>query len=130
MITRYRTRAVKRLALSGLLIVLIPLLVGLRAAGLPDAVVAVGAVLLGTFALVVYVQGNIALAEAKGYDSSVVAANIMVASICLGGLFFVMPLILLFGLKDKTGRRNYAREPQPTERNPPAKLPPLRGGTE
>jgi Na+/H+-translocating membrane pyrophosphatase len=76
MITRYRTRAVKRLALSGLLIVLIPLLVGLRAAGLPDAVVAVGAVLLGTFALVVYVQGNIALAEAKGYDSSVVAAII------------------------------------------------------
>ena len=130
MITRHRNRAIKRLGLSFSLLILLVVLVGTRALGLPAALIAVGAVLLGTFAVVFYVQGNIALAEAKGYDGSVVAAIIIVACLCLGGLFFAMPLIIFFGLKDKTRVRRYPRrvEPEPLRRNPPAKLPPVQNG--
>lgn len=130
MITGHRNRALKHLGISLALVVLTILLVGTRPLGVPAALVAVGAILLGTFALVFYVQGNIALAQAKGYDGSVVAAIIIVASLCLGGLFFAMPLIILFGLRDRTRARSHprSREPEPVRRNPPAKLPPLRNG--
>lgn len=128
MITRYRNKAFKWLGLSFFLVILVPVLVEMRTFGLPDVVVAVGGILLGTAALVFYMRGNIAIAKAKGHDSSPVAAIIIMASICTGGLFFAMPLILFFGLNDKTKRdqRLRAREPEPTRRNPPAKLPPLR----
>ncbi len=130
MITRHRNRALKQLGISFALLVLTILLIGTRTLGVPAALVAVGAILLGTFALVFYVQGNIALAQAKGHDGSVVAAIIIVASLCLGGLFFAMPLIILFGLKDRTRTRRHSRSPEPelVRRNPPAKLPPLRNG--
>jgi hypothetical protein len=130
MITGHRNRALKHLGNSFALIVLAVVLVGTRTLGVPAALVAVGAILLGTFALVFYVQGNIALAQAKGHDGSVVAAIIIVASLCLGGLFFAMPLIILFGLKDKTRARRHprSREPELVRRNPPAKLPPPRNG--
>ena len=128
MITRHRDRAIKRLGLSFLFLILIVLLVGMRDLGLPKVLIAVGSVTLGTFALISYVQGNIALAEARGYDGSVVAAIIIVACLCLGGFFFAMPLIIFFGLKDKSKRRRHPHrtESEPTRRNPPAKLPPLR----
>ena len=84
MITRHRDRAIKRLGLSFLFLILIVFLVGMRDLGLPKVLIAVGSVTLGTFALVFYVQGNIALAEARGYDGSVVAAIIIVACLCLG----------------------------------------------
>ena len=128
MITRHRDRAIKRLGLSFLFLILIVFLVGMRDFGLPKVLIAVGSVTLGTFALVFYVQGNIALAEARGYDGSVVAAIIIVASLCLGGLFFAMPLIIFFGLNDKAKRKRHPHrtESEPTRRNPPAKLPPLR----
>jgi hypothetical protein len=129
MITHYRNRAFKQLGISfSLLLFTLIFCVGLHAAGFPKALVAVSAVITITFAFVFYVQGNIALAEAKGHDGSVVAAIIIVACLCLGGLFFAMPLILLFGLNDKTKVRRHSRtrEHEPARRNPPAKLPPLR----
>ena len=128
MITRLRNRAFKRLGISFSLLVLALVFIGLSGVGFPEALVAVGAIISVTFAFVFYVQGNIVLAEAKGYDGSVVAAIIIVACLCLGGLFFAMPLILLFGLKDKNKvrRRSRPSEPEPARRNPPAKLPPLR----
>jgi hypothetical protein len=67
--------------------------------------IAVGAVTLGTFSVVFYIQGNIALARAKGYDDSSVAAIIIVSGVCLMGLFYAMPLIIFFGLKDRTKSR-------------------------
>ena len=118
MIARQRNKALKQLTISFGLVVLTVLLAGARTLGVPAALVAVGAILLGTFALVFYVQGNIALAQAKGYDGSVVAAIIIVAALCLGGLFFAMPLIILFGLKDRTRPREHrrSREPEPVRR--------------
>ncbi|EEF62536.1 hypothetical protein [Pedosphaera parvula] len=128
MITRYRNNAIKLFGISVSLLILILLLVNMRAFGLPDALAAVGGILLGTFAVVFYVQANIALAKAKGHDSSSVAAIIIVASLCLAGLFFAMPLILIFGFQDKTKARKRSKDttPEPIHRNPPAKLPPLR----
>jgi len=66
MIARQRNKALKQLTISFGLVVLTVLLAGARTLGVPAALVAVGAILLGTFALVFYVQGNIALAQAKG----------------------------------------------------------------
>ena len=100
-ITRLRNKAFRRLGLSFSLLILTLVIVSLRRAGLPEALVAVAAIISITFAVVLYVQGNIALAEAKGHHSSAVAAIIIVASLCLGGLFFAMPLILLFGFEDR-----------------------------
>ena len=60
MITRHRDKAIKRLGLSFLFLILIVLLVGMRDLGLPKVLIAVGSVTLGTFALIFYVQGNIA----------------------------------------------------------------------
>jgi hypothetical protein len=128
MITRYRNKAIKLFAISASLLILIPVLVKLRAFGLPDALVAAGGILLGTFAVVIYVQANMAFAKAKGHDSSSIVATIVVTSVCLSWLFFAMPLIVLFGFEDKTKsqRRSSNATPEPTHRNPPAKLPPLR----
>ena len=114
MIPRYRNKAFKRLSVSFLLVVLTFLLLSQRGFSLPSALVAICVILLATFAVVFYIQGNIALAEAKGYDSSVVAAIIIVSALCTGGLFFGMPLIILFGLKDRLRRRRHSHRPEPT----------------
>jgi len=128
MITRHRNRAIKRLGLSFLFLILLVSLIGTRGVGLPKVFIAVGSVTLGTFAVLFYIQGNIELAEARGYDGSVVAAIIIVACFCLGGLFFAMPLIIFFGLKDKVKRKRHSpsTKSETIRRNPPAKLPPLR----
>lgn len=128
MITRHRNKAIKLFAISASLLLLIPVLVKMRAFGLPDVLAAAGGILLGTAAVIIYVQANMALAKAKGHDTSAVVAIIIVASVCLAGLFFAMPLIVLFGFEDRTKSRRHSSNPtpEPTHRNPPAKLPPLR----
>jgi hypothetical protein len=102
---RYRNRAIKLLSLGILMIVLLIALVLLRKHGIPDGVVAVGAVLLGVVGSIFYIQGCIALAEAKGYTGVVVAAVIIVSYFCFAPLLLVIPLVLFFGLKDKTHGR-------------------------
>src|SRR5688572_14098652 len=109
MIPRLRNKAFKQLGVSFSLLILGLILVALRGAGLPDVIVAIGAIISITFAFIFYVQGNIALTQAKGYDGSIVAAIIIVACLCVGGLFFAMPLILFFGLKDKNKVKRYSR---------------------
>lgn len=128
MITRLRNKALKRLGISFSLLVLALVCVGLRGVGVPAALAAVAAIVSVTFAFVFYIQGNVALAEAKGYDGAVVGAIIIVASLCLGGLFFAMPLILFFGLTDKNRRerRYHSDVPESAKQNPLAKLPPLK----
>jgi len=128
MIPRYRNRALKELGLSILFFVLLFVLVGLRAYGIPKVAVAIGCVLFGTFSFYYYANGSVTLAKAKGYDDTVVLAIIVVGFLCLAGLLYVIPLIILFGLKDRTKskRRSHIKEPEITRRNPPAILPPLR----
>ena len=128
MIPHYRNRALKQLGLSILFLVLFFVLIGLQPYGIPKVVVAIGCVLLGTFSFYYYGVGSVTLAKAKGYDDTVVLAIIVVGFLCLAGLLYVIPLIILFGLKDRTKpkRRSRASEPEITRRNPPAKLPPLR----
>lgn len=104
MITHLRNKAIQRLGFSFASFVL-TIALFLTGTSLPKALVGAAAVPLITFTLIFYIQGNIALAQARGYDGSVVAAVIIFAALCLGWLFFAMPLILLFGLKDKTKRR-------------------------
>jgi len=126
MITRLRNKAFKRLGLSLSLLILTFVILSLRSAGLPEALVAVAAIISVTFSVILYVQGNIALAEAKGHHGSSVAAIIIVASLCLGGLFFAMPLILLFGFEDrnKVRKRSRAVEPESVKRKSTVELPP------
>jgi hypothetical protein len=91
------------------MIVLLIALVLLRNHGIPDGVVAVGAVLLGIVGSIFYIQGCIALAEAKGYTGAVVAAVIIVSYFCFVPLLLVIPLVLFFGLKDKFGEKTPRR---------------------
>ncbi len=127
MITYLRNKALKRLGLSLLLLVMTALLAFTSFFGIPQTVIAVGAILLLTFAFVFYIQGNIALANARGYDDSSVAAIVITAVLCTGGLFFMMPFILFFGFKDRTKhRRSHRTAPETTKMNPLAKLPPRR----
>jgi len=128
MIPHYRNTAIKRLALSFLFMVLTVALCGTRVHGMSGAFVVTLGITLSTFALVFYFQGNLALAKAKGHDGSGVAAIVIVAAVCFGPLILFTPFILLFGFKDRTKHRRHSRETElePTKRNPPAKLPPLR----
>lgn len=66
MITRQRNKAFKRLGISFSLLILALVIIGLYDSGLPKAITAVGVTISITFALIFYIQGNIALAEAKG----------------------------------------------------------------
>lgn len=127
MIPRYRNRALKQLGLSFLLLVLMFVFVGMGAY-VPKVVIAVSCIILGTFSFYFYGVGSVTLAKAKGYDDTVVLAIIIVSFLCLSGLLYTIPLIILFGLKDRTKprRHSHAREPEIARRNPPAKLPPLR----
>ena len=127
MILAHRNNAFKRLGLSFGLLVCIVLLVGTQALGVPKVLIAVGAVILATFSVVLYIQGNIVLARAKGYDDSAVAAIIIVSGLCLMGLFYAMPLIIFFGLKDRTKSRWHSRGPGAIRArpNPPAEIPPI-----
>ena len=102
MIKRYRNRAIQKLSIGFSLILILAVLVLLRKHGIPDGVIAVAAVLLGAVGSILYIQGCIALAEAKGHSGAVVAAVIIVAYCCFAPLLFLIPLILLFGLKDQT----------------------------
>src|SRR5690349_20641085 len=96
MITHYRNRALKQLGLSILFLVMLFVLVDLQPNGIPKVVVAIGCVLLGTFSFYFYGVGSVTLAKAKGYDDTVVLAIIVVGFLCLAGLLYVIPLIILF----------------------------------
>mgnify|MGYP003414690268 FL=1 len=127
MITHFRNRAIKRFGLSFVFFFLFPFAIATINLGVPQIIGVIAAVILGTFFFVFYIQANIALAEAKGYDSAIVPGMIILACICFGWIFFVIPVALI-GLKDKTKtrRRLQSEESEPTKRNPLAKLPPLR----
>jgi hypothetical protein len=102
---QHQSRAIKLLSLGFSLIVALVVLVVLRKHGIPDGVVAVGAVTLGIVGSILYIQGCIALAEAKGYPGASVAAIIIVSYCCFAPLMLFIPLVLIFGLKDKTQSR-------------------------
>ena len=129
MIRRHRQKAIEHLSISFALFLLAMVLIVLRANHfIPEMIFAVAMILVGTFGFIFYVRGNLALAHAKGYDDSVVLVIIIAAALCSGCLFFAMPLILIFGLKDKTGsrRHSHSEDDKPPRRNPPAVLPPRR----
>jgi len=129
MIPHYRNRALKQLGLSFLFLVLMFVLAALRAdIPVPKVIVAISCIVLGTFSFYLYGVGSVTLAKAKGYDDTVVLAITIVSFLCLSGLLYTIPLIILFGLKDRTKRRRHSRprEPEIRRRNSPAILPPLR----
>jgi|SRR6185437_40037 len=126
MITRYKKRAFRDLGISFVFFVLLILLGAFRPV-IPKVVFAVVTAIVLPFTLIFYIQGNITLAKARGYEGAVVVPIILIGTCCCGAFFFAMPLIIFFGLEDKTGkRRPSSDEPEPTHRNPPAVLPPRR----
>ena len=127
MITRYKKRAFRDLGISFVFFILLILLGGFRPV-IPKFIFAVVTALVLPFMLIFYVQGNIALAKARGYEGAVVFPIILVGTCCCGAFFFAMPLIIYFGLEDKTGaKKRYGfDESEPPRRNPPAVLPPRR----
>jgi hypothetical protein len=105
MIKRYRNRAIKKLSVGLSLILMLTVLVLFRRHGIPAGIIAVGAVILGAGGSIFYIQGCIALAEAKGHSGSTVAAIIIVSYFCFAPLLLLIPLIVLFGLRDQTKDR-------------------------
>jgi len=102
---RYRNRAGSKLLLGGLMIAVLAALVALRKHGIPDGVVAVGAVALGVLGSIFYIQGCTALAEAKGYHGSTILAIIIFSYACFFPMMLFIPLIIFFGFKDRTSSR-------------------------
>jgi hypothetical protein len=108
---KYRNRAIKFLSLGILMIASLVTLILLRKHGIPDGVVAVGAVALGIGGTIFYIQGCVALAEAKGYSGASVAV-IIIGTYLFSFIFYLLlplilfiPLVILFGFKDKTRER-------------------------
>lgn len=102
---KYRNRAIKLIGLGITMIVALVFLVVLGRHHIPDGVIAVLGVLLGIGGSIFYIQGCIALAEARGYTGASVAAIIIVSYLCFAPLLLFIPLILLFGFKDQTRDR-------------------------
>ena len=98
---KYRNRAIKLLSLGFVLIVALIALVIFGKHHVPDGVIAVVAVLFGIGGSIFYIQGCIALAEAKGYTGGSVPAMIIVSYFCFLPLLFFIPVIILFGFKDR-----------------------------
>ena len=103
----YRNRAIKHLSLGMLLIIALVVLVILRKHGIPDGVVAIGAVALGIGGTIFYIQGCIALAEAKGYSGASVAAIIFVSYLCFAPLMLFIPLLYCLVSKIKQIADNF-----------------------
>ena len=65
--------------------------------------------LLYVLMLVFGIWGSIDLASAKGHGSEVVAAIVVLGFCCAPSLILGLPLIILFGLEDKTRSRRRRR---------------------
>jgi hypothetical protein len=98
MITRYRNRAIRGIALGLLMFGLVASLIALRKCGMPEVIVLLGAILLGIYGVILYLRGCIALAEAKGHTG---LAGIMLISAFLPGAIFLLPLVLILMLEDR-----------------------------
>lgn len=114
-----RNRAIKLIGLGLLLIGSMIALIVLRRLGIPAVVVAIGAVVLGVFGSILYLQGCIALAEAKGHTGASVAAIIIISYFCFFPLLPFIPLIVMFGLADRNRSRTSSSHRRPDrETNP------------
>jgi hypothetical protein len=105
MITKYRNKALLRLALGfGLLIfgVVIAGVTSHTSAGQLGGCLGVISALIG---YMIYVYGCADLLKSKGYDSNMMPAFIIPALCCSAAFIFLAPVIILFGLEDRTTRR-------------------------
>jgi len=104
MIAKYRNRAIARTAIGfGCFVLGIS---ALAAAGRPANNFGIACFTLsGIAGMIFYIWGCIDLAKAKGYGSAQVAAIIIVGGLCCNLLIIFAPLIILFGLEDKTSAR-------------------------
>jgi ABC-type sulfate transport system permease subunit len=51
------------------------------------------------------IWGSYDLAKTKGYEGNIIVAMVLVGFCCSPVLIIGMPLLVLFGLEDKIGRR-------------------------
>lgn len=103
--TSYRNKAIKLLSLGFTLIVALIILLVFGRHHIPGGVVALIGLILGVGGTIFYIQGCVALAEAKGYSGAAVPVMIIVFYFCFLPLLPFIPLVLLFGFKDKCKRR-------------------------
>jgi hypothetical protein len=115
MIPKYRNRAFKSLGLSLLLTGIIGGLILSGRFYVPVGFIVTVSVALGIVALILYLQGCMALAHAKGYHSIMVPVIVLAPFVCVAPFFLflpvviilavplmlLIPIILAFGLKEK-----------------------------
>src|SRR5258708_4153035 len=105
MITKYRKRAINGIVGGLMMFALLALLIILRNFGIPDVIVVLGAILLATSGVILYLRGCLALAEAKGHSGGVVAAAIIISGLCVPGIILFLPIVLALALEDRTRHR-------------------------
>jgi hypothetical protein len=98
---KYRNRAIKLLSLGLVLIASLIVLLIFGTHHISDGVIALVGLMLGAGGSIFYIQGCIALAEAKGYTGASVPVMIIVSYFCLLPVLPFIPVIILFGFKDK-----------------------------
>jgi hypothetical protein len=116
---KFRNRAILLIGLAILMFATLAGVVALRKHGIPDGLIAVCAVCLGIGGAILYLQGCIALAEARGHNGPAVASIVILIYACGAGgaylspvlgagfltLLLIVPLIVLIGTTDKFKRR-------------------------
>jgi drug/metabolite transporter (DMT)-like permease len=110
MISKYRNRAAVKLAIAVGIGVVAALLVIKGRGPRGNDLYLCGGVLLMLAAMALYAWGTSDLATAKGYTHGTVPALLIVGYFCAPIIMPLMPLIVLFGLKDKTVSRRERRE--------------------
>jgi hypothetical protein len=105
MIQRYKKRAIKRMVTGVLVVASIGFLLLFRKLGLPDVVGDTCGVTLLIVGGVYFIGGCLSLCEARGYSGASILPILILSSIfCMPFILFI-PVVIYFGLPDKTGTR-------------------------
>lgn len=102
MISKYRNKGILRLCLGWGLILLGFIILGATDVGQYKKLGQFTCIICGITGYLIYLCGCVDLLKAKGYDSSVFLAFLIIGFCCSLGVLFIAPLIILFAMKDKT----------------------------
>lgn len=105
MIQRYKKRAIKHIVTGILIIASIGFLLLFKKIGLPDAVGGACGVIMLIIGGVFYIRGCLSLCKAKGYSGASVLPILVFSFFCCLPFILFIPVIIYFGLTDKTGTR-------------------------
>jgi hypothetical protein len=106
MIQHYKKQAIKRMVTGLLVIACIGLLLLFKKLGMPEnALTDTCGVTLLIVGGIYYIWGCLSLCKARGYSGASILPILILSFICCMPFILFIPVVIYFGLTDKTGTR-------------------------